>query len=386
MKTYILAGYDHNGAFQSTIEQWQKRAEQKGDVEILYPKPNETMEQLAARIKSPANIIVEAHGSKDGHFAWDQTQGEKAHNHYYGELFQFLPAGIESITVDGCYGESAVRMRAAVPPGTILQSRIGSKTTGLGSNISGQYVHEISQHNEITPLSIMLEALDATSPDIYETNNNLRKARGDEKINVSVKNFDPNDVLPHTIGIGGRPPIVLDLNQKMAELSTHGQSGQSWARVAAHVKSYFDTDDGFHIDKRGISTNSSAQKRKLNAQIDEVAQKLAHGDGTRNFTLEEKRIGYALTIVSLYESGEIAKLTEQARATVLTEPVVLKAEQEQATFKSEAVTNGAKPHYHELIDNDSQIKAGIMKLIHAQNHEPKLLFPQQHSGSKIPHR
>ena len=210
--TYILAGYDHNDAFKMSLDQWEKRAKEKGDVVII--RPTNDSEERINNIKPPANIIVEAHGTQEGAIEW--VKGSRLP---YSTLFKALPReGIQSVTINGCYGESAMGMMDNLPPGTLLQSRVGAKVTGLGGGSSGGMAAEIASYKEITPLSIMLEAIDATDPAYYKLQNQLQiddiKKDPKRRSTELQTEYNVNNVLPHTIGIGGYPPIIVDLNKK----------------------------------------------------------------------------------------------------------------------------------------------------------------------------
>jgi hypothetical protein len=300
-KLYVLAGYDETGSFDERISYWKKRAHDKGDVEIIYPSgPNESMAHLASRIKPPANILLECHGGGDGNFTWGDNQFP-----FYYELFNELPRqGIISVTVEGCCGESAISMMQGLPDGTLLQARVSSKISGAGGSVGGEIAKEITSYEEITPLSIILEELDGTVPSHY--------------IDWGYT-ANPNNVLPHTIGIGGHPPITLDLNQKMAELSTQAKMGRldisKFQQAMMQVKQHFDPlDDSSH------ASPSQSERIAVDHSINSVAHKLAAGEDTNLFTIEEKRIAYALTITNLYNSGEMKQLVKQQSQIINAEP------------------------------------------------------------------
>ena len=300
-KLYVLAGYDEAGSFNERISYWKKRAHDVGDVEIIYPSgPTESMAHLASRIKPPANILLECHGGGDGNFTW----GKEQYSPFYHELFKELPRqGIVSVTVEGCCGESAMFMMQGLPKGTLLQARVSAKISGVGGSVGGEIAKEITSYKEITPLSIILEELDGTVPSHY--------------IDWGYTN-NPNNVLPHTIGIGGHPPLTLDLNQKVAELAARGKSGKldvaKLQQAVGQVKQHFDVvDDSANIFKETFLF--AGDQQKLNRLIDDVAQKLAKGADTRKFSLDEKRVAYGITIANLYGTGEMAQLTQQQNPT-----------------------------------------------------------------------
>lgn len=164
-KTYVIAGHDHNNAFKGDVEAWEKRAKEKDDVVLIYPQPGQSMKDVANQIKPPANVVLLAHGGRDGMFRWHQN-----HSVEYAVLFLELKnrhlQGIESITIGSCYGELAVaqRMLDSAPNGTLVQAQNGSKVVGWGD--FGQGAREIT-NREITPLSLLLESLDCVDPKAF---------------------------------------------------------------------------------------------------------------------------------------------------------------------------------------------------------------------------
>lgn len=324
VKTYVLVGYDHNDAFDESVQQWTKRAKEKGDVELLYAQPGESMAHLASRIKEkPAHLIWAAHGDSDGSFQWNK---EKSYG--YDELFCKLPrTGIDLVMIGGCYGELALLGMNGLPDGTILQARNGRKVLGWGGS-RDRMSKEISSHPEITSLSIMLEALDNVDPYLYQKWHEDKVKRDPQAAYKKgmPATLDPNDVLPQLIGIGGTPPITLDLDEQMKTLSRHGQTGcfikahrPAFKRAIADVKRHFDVNqgDGTVWD---VLSDIGINPLSMDKAVDAVATKLEAGADTREFTLKEKRIGYALTIALLHESGEIARLRKKACANTAPAP------------------------------------------------------------------
>ena len=119
--------------------------------------------------------------------------------------------------------------------------------------------------------------------------------------------------------IGGEPPIIIDLNVEMARISAQGRAGKlnpkAMSAAVADVKAHFDTYSGqFEFPGTGlvrwannITGNNFGAEARLNDNIDAVAHKLSTGADTRKFTLEEKRIAYAITIADMYKDGTIAR-------------------------------------------------------------------------------
>ncbi len=301
-KTYIIAGYDHNDATKYSMEAWERRAKERGDVVILRPQIGQRIEDTAKQIKPPANIIIESHGSEDGTFTWHKEGlGVK-----YSDLFKALPReGIVSVTINGCYGESGLlQPYNQLPNGTILQASNGSKVPGFGNNLE-RIAKEVAARGEITPLTILLEALDNTPPDVIQKkiqrHNKWMKDNPEEALKNGAaieKEINPNDVLPHTIGIGGNPPIKLDLNQKMQELSVNAKKQRinpaNIQQAIDEVKKHFDPNNGDKVRNLDNIVESLGDRgfyfgrdSGLNKQIDEIAQKICSGEDTSKFTPEE---------------------------------------------------------------------------------------------------
>lgn len=282
-KTYILVGHDRNGAFADDVAAFEQRGRDRGDVEIIYAKPGQSMADVARDITPPANVMLLAHGDEHGRFEW--TKGSRVG---YKKLFEQLPQGVESVTIGSCYGGKSLakEMLEHAKPGTIIQSQVGAKVVGWGDG--GKSAKEITSYPEITQLTLLLESLDAVDPKKFS-----------EWSKRDGFNSNPNDVLPHTVGIGGRPPKEMDLNVEMQNLR-----GKNVNPVAVtKVKEHFDKSlwEGVRSEE------------ELDRRIDSVVQKLKGGDvDPRAFTPEEKRIGYGLAVAHLHETGEIKHRVEQA--------------------------------------------------------------------------
>ena len=330
--TYIIAGYDGTGGFNEPMKVWDQRefdsrmhpAPGKDDVVVMRPRPGETFEQTLSHIKGPANIVIESHGSNNGYMQWGNGDF-----HTYGELFAALPrTGIQSITVSGCYGEAAQSMLDQAPHGAIVQSVGGSKTT-MDGRISGLVATDAAAEKNLNPLTIMLSALDHNDPKRYQeetesqnrwVRDNPEEAKAQE---IGYEDANPNNVLPHTIGIGGKPPTNIDLNVEMARISAQGRTGKldphAMAAAVAAVKEHWKDDappkeEGLGDRIRGWFSNEPPQSQetgKSPAAVDAVARKLASGADTNQFTLEEKRIGYAITVADMYKDGSIARAVER---------------------------------------------------------------------------
>jgi len=325
-KTYVLVGADHNGSFARDVKAWEDRAEKKGDVVFIRAEDVPSIE-AAAKLAEGGNIVLLAHGATDGTFVWKEGESRPS----YTKLFENLPPqGVESVTICSCYGGSAVsgKMLESAPAGVLIQSKVGALTEG--------YTHdggaEMAAITNVTPLAIFLEALDDINPDkLAELGKHWNKSG-----KYSGLNEDPNNVLPHTIGLGGHPPVKVDLDEKMAELSAKGEAGTlgktSFDLAVAKVKEHFDP-----------SQWNVKDQAELNKKIDDVAEKLKAGANTKEFSLEEKRIAYGLTAANLYQTGEMEQL--RAKAVNATGSQTLSAY--EASVRQNLAARGTNPSVQE---------------------------------------
>ena len=334
MTTYILAGYDHNGSFASEMKLWRARAKKDKDIVIIEAQAGQTMEQVASKIRPPANVLLLAHGGEYGGFDWDNGT-----SYLYRDLFEQLPKGVASVTVSSCYGGSALGMADSLPAGTLLQSIVSAKVQSWGGRISKRRTIETIAAGPITPLNLMLEALDSTDPAFYqqtaEATNHWIRTHPDkaEKQNQTMSNARAEDVLPAQIAIGGGAgaPLMLGLDQQMQHLAADAKQGSlnapAWQKSIADVHAYFDPNDGNRTTFRRVLTawvgdatgTYLGAGKTLQKKIDAIAQKLGAGEDVSQFTPEEQRYAYALTIAYLHESGTIQKWVQQQRNNEPTE-------------------------------------------------------------------
>lgn len=308
-KLYVLVGHDHNNAFEGMVKALEERGKIKGDVVILRAKPDQTISDLTKTIKGPANVMVAAHGEKDATFEWNN--GQKLP---YANLFHALPrTGVSSVIIAGCYGESAKIAEAGreLPVGAVLQSVVGSKVPGWSTALT-QYGTELGQLPELNRSALLIEALDNTDPQAsvklakaYDAAQRMKNPL--YKFGQGIADYKASDVLPHTISIGGKPPIALDLDIELANLSgrMNDKARQDTFRQAVkYVRERFDANAG----------EGTGNEIKLQARIEAVAYKLGHGTNTEKLSLEEKRIGYAITAAYLEGSGEMDRVIAQEHA------------------------------------------------------------------------
>lgn len=361
--TYVLAGHDYNGGTKETVAAWEKRACTKGDTVIIRPKDGQTLDDVARQIIPPARIIIACHGEKDGSFLWHESASPRPgsarntsgyDNDYidpdvvvlpqngsyrYDELFKLLPRnGIESIIITACHAESAMEYVATLPYGTFLIAQQGKNVYGWGNSAYGT---ELALQDNITPVIAMLEALDNTSPlrffkqsiekAGYDTDLAYRQALKDQQegriaADVQLKRRDyaqknniPDDVLPQMIGIGGNPPVRLNLAANLAVMAGEGKAGRldpgALSKAVQQVKTYFDPYD-VTDDPSWNGATAWAARHWLNKQVDDTVERLQKGDAPQAFKHEEQRIGYAVMLAYLHHAGTLDRMVAAAIETV----------------------------------------------------------------------
>ena len=306
-KLYVLVGHDYNNAFKGMVDALRRRAETKGDVELIYPDPKKTLAQSLSGLKPPANILIAAHGGTDATFTWNNGQ-----NLPYSIAFAALPRkGISSVTISGCYGETSQQMAEDLPSGTVLQSLVGSRVPGWAGPLA-QFGQELVARPNLTQTTLLLEALDNTDPNVsmqYAKQYESSKDNPFHKLGVRLFNpYKPSEVLPHTISIGGEKHSTLELDVEVMNLMGRNHASPEardhFTQSVRMVQDYFDT-------KAGSATTGN--ETALRARIAAVGKKLGDGQtDVTKFSLEEKRIAYAITAAHLSISGELKMLVETA--------------------------------------------------------------------------
>lgn len=316
-KTYVLAGHDHNGAFTDGLAQLEGRS----DVVIIRPIPGESIADTMRKqgIAAGDNLVVASHGTQGG-IEWNQ--GEIAR---YDTAFGALPEGINTIAVTSCFGGSAQASLASVPKGTVLQSLVGTETVNVSSAIT-QFSREAKAG--LSPTDMFLEALDNVDPNQVAAVATRENSASNNQPLVA----DPNKVLPHVIGIGGNPPISINLNDRIAQMGKEADNGTldriALDRAVQKVTERFDTTHDtkememtgfswseFKVTHEYRSTEANRGEHAEAALKDEiigVSMKLQMGLPLE--TIEEKRIGYAIGAAYMETSGELDKLMAQAKS------------------------------------------------------------------------
>lgn len=300
-KTYVLAGYDDPG--KPVFADGLKSLEGQDDVVIVRAQPGQSMAQAirAQNIAAGDNIVIATHGTKTGGLEWNK--GEILP---YGEAFKHLPEGIRNIAVTSCYGEMAQRDLQFVPKGALLQTLVGTEMVNISTSIT-QFAKET--RGETSPAIIMIEALDNVDP------NEVAKVAAEHNAkNGTHFETDPNKVLPHTIGIGGKPPEPLNLSDKLDNMSNAGKAGKlnmhAMQEATAMVIERFDTTR-FNYQTKQQESGGMIAEASLDVRIIGVAAKINAGAPLES--IEEKRIGYALAIAYLDKSGELETMVQKAR-------------------------------------------------------------------------
>jgi hypothetical protein len=190
-----------------------------------------------------------------------------------------------------------------LPPGTILQSLVGKEVVGFNHSI-GEFAADIFSPEKSTRVAVLLESLDNVDPQLFPQWAAEINAREGE----NVIQMDASKVLPHIISIGGNPPIQLDMEGELASLSERARNGTLDAAVfdasVAMVQQYFDGDAG--VDTGAVGNVN------VDMAVDAVADKLRAGVDPATFSLEEKRMAYAITIAHMENSGALNTMVEQA--------------------------------------------------------------------------
>ena len=316
-KTYVLVGAGREGE----LPYWQAR----GDCIIIQPKPGESIKDVARSIQGPANIILNCDGGEGGIFAWHDH--EKKHPRY-ADFFRALPReGIVSITLATCYGGTAQTstILAAAPPGCLVQSTVG-KYSLSNENFVDEFATESKGLHK--PVDLFLKVIDNFDPLEYKAYVERWNKKG------WPGNPNPDHALPHILGIGGEPPLMIDLDIEAARLAhpdtAHTRNEAAWHTALVRVQVAFDTKN-----KRGIPENmptipgvncivgglGDAEEKALHTHIAAVAKKMEHGwtpkdEKTKKRPLtieevEEKRIAYAITAAYMEESGALRRMVHQ---------------------------------------------------------------------------
>ena len=294
--TYVLIGHDNK--FEDAVYSASP------NLVILRPEKYKTMADVAKDIHPPANIVLQAHGTLDGSFIWGEDQEIS-----YVDFLNTLPrSGILSVTLGSCYAGSVQtkQILEAAPPGSIIQSMTGMATVAL----SASTIKFAAESGQLTrPIDFYLEALDNFNPKYFKEFNEYSNKLNPEDQDIS----DPNEALPYIMGLGGTPPLMINLNDEMAALNK-GFNLEAMNRAAQRVQARFDTQTSYALqndvskfDLEKLDKGLGAQAEiSLDAQILDVANQIIRGKIPNGDTVESvdaKRIAFAITAAYLDESG-----------------------------------------------------------------------------------
>ena len=360
VKTYVLIGHDQKDADAIYSQH---------DVTILRPKLGQSMQDLIqeANIQPPANVILQAHSDRPGHFQWNENEGVN-----YKDLFSALPrSGILSVTLGSCFAGSVVKetMLEALPPGTILQTMTGRQTENL-SSASLKFAAETE--GLTNPTDLYLKALDNFNPqqfkDFFEARNK----------NYHYQAYaDPNKALPEIMGLGGSQALVFNLNDEMDKLSQKVDK-VALEKAIQRVQTRFDTARGyardgnvFKLDLEKINNGLGAEaETAVDGQIRTVAKQLMRGekpDGKTVESVENKRIALAITAAYLDESGLLSQAIDEqkgfamlnAKGESIVEAAVEKQQRGNLTRTEQAYIASVK----DVLDDKPELKKQLDGII-----------------------
>ena len=301
VKTYVLYG---SGQDMGILLAYHNRK----DCEIIYHKDGESIENCLKRIHPPANVIVQCHGGPDATFTWNANSPRSP----YTRLFHALPKrGIASVTLTTCYGGSAqvAAILKAAPEGLLVQALTGVHTLDSG-DVNIKFAEETAGLKK--PIDLYLKALDNFDPVEYAVYIDYWSIK-----HKAIYIGDAEQALPRILGIGGKSPIIIDLEKSFRIL--HEKTGDPALKSAiSRVQKLFDTKhihtfiniNTLETTRNDISLGNPSEEA-LDASIALMAQKLASGYKPKD--AEEKRIAYAITAAYLDESGELQRIKQGSR-------------------------------------------------------------------------
>jgi len=297
IKTYVLIG--------DNIEMVYAQYSIRGDVTIIRAKPKQSIEDAVKGIETPANILLAAHGGQDGTFGWNKNERLP-----YARLFAALPReGIASVTLSSCYGGTAISdsFLEVAPAGMLVQSMVGARNLNSG-NLAFDFISETK--NETNPVTLFLKTLDNFDPKEYKNYieywDKKRGGRSDS---------NPENALPHIIGMGGKPPQRIYLELVAAEINSRiitDTHEDAWKKSIKRVVDTFETQHIYLQNPDGqmlVQDLGPEAEIKLDDDIERIAGMLRRGEKLGGKTpierAENKRIAYALTAAFLDESGTL---------------------------------------------------------------------------------
>ena len=287
--TYVLAGFDHNGAFKDTMDFFAD----KPNVVIVHPKPNEPIVQtlVRAHITPPANIVIACHGGADGTVDWNKYDpkhpNDPTASPSYEDIYAALPRqGIGHIAILSCYGGTGITLKS-LPSGAIVHSEISRKTEAT----SDQDLTFTAVYTEAV-IPQIITSLGSLNP--YTVHFITRSERKDDAKKVTRK-----DMLPLDIGIGGKAPQNISLLAQLERLEGAAKQYRldnvAYGQAVQLVHHYFDIS---HINASGIDD-----------AITRIADKLQQGGSLNE---HEQRVGMAIAAAYLQTSGALEQYRHAA--------------------------------------------------------------------------
>jgi hypothetical protein len=308
-KNYVLIGHD--------MDYTDKAYSARGDVNIIRAREGQSLEDAVKTITPPANILLMAHGELDGTFLWNRNQMLP-----YAELFAALPReGMDSFTLISCYGGTAIAdaFLKVAPPGMLVQSMVGPYNLSSALAVE-DFIHETK--GEINPVQLLLKSLDNFHPRDYQ----ITTEYFNKKLGTSYDS-NPENALPHTIGLGGNPPMQIHLDAIASQIHSTIKTNvdrAAWRFAIEHVMVAFDTrhhivnpqnPDGPSLFKNGGENGQLALEEKILAIADTMRRGEPLGGETPVERADNKRIAYAITAAFLDESGMLAQWQQQQQNT-----------------------------------------------------------------------
>lgn len=334
IRTYVLVGADNKG--EAFLKESAKELSNKWGIVVLEQSPDEEIEDTIRKIKPPANVILLAHGNEDGSFQWHHDHQLNYSDRFsYADIFSALPRqGILSFTLNSCYGGSAnaKRFLKAAPAGMMVQSFVGAHNMGDGRMTTDFIIEGTSLSNKT---DMLLKAFDNFDPREYITYTEM----WNRKLS-NTNDSNPENALPHIVGIGGNPPRVINLDNELKTLNYGGSSTDNllsrrdedaFNRAVTRVQNSFDTQHWItnpDNDQTIVWQNLGASGESiLDDSIAAIAAEIRTGKFTPDalmpeglseeqqsiYRAERKRIAYALTVAYLDESGEMQRMVEKQK-------------------------------------------------------------------------
>ncbi len=324
VSSYVFIGYDQED--EARLIKKNPALEAFGNyVDATVAPVTHYTQRVSAN--TPANIILLAHGGNTLAFSRNTEANRKFlwRNDRDGipieEFFKALPrSGINSIVVNSCDIAAAAlsdTALASAPPGSIVMT-----LTKTGSNTIA--AHSASFIREVTvgasPIDLMLKVYDNFDPQTYYKTIRYLRQRDQTR-----ENANPSDALPEEFGIGGKPPLRVNLSDESKAIQNIGASPDqeiAWKSAIDRISKAFDASRFVSRPNNSWQSelvNPSAEDQaKLIEKITEIASLMrSHGidamlKGKDDIEKAEiKRITYALTATYLDESGQIGRWRAQ---------------------------------------------------------------------------